>query len=199
MQPRINFVTSTCFFHVGGFYATIWSLMLKQCLFHTFGTGLKLEHILNTIVEKRPKTVGALNPIKKSFGNDGLLQAALGTHHYVQLAESDILAKTNPEDLSSLEMVLPAGAAVPASCEDKWKAKCPNLQAVANGYGQTESGVSIQGFQNQNLGIIYPGVRIKVCYDHGALHIGSHPKSKRTRENALFSVLIAIKYILSTA
>ncbi len=53
----------------------------------------------------------------------------LGTHHYVQLSESDLLKNTNPEDLESIELILPAGAAVPQSCGDIYREKMKNLKA----------------------------------------------------------------------
>ena len=59
-----------------------------------FGTDFKLEHLLNTIIEKKPK------------------QIVIGTHHYVQLAESDILDQADPDDLDSVDLIAPAGAAV---------------------------------------------------------------------------------------
>jgi len=52
----------------------------------------------------------------------------LGTHHYVQLAESEILLEANPEDLDAVEFILPAGAAVPASCADLIKSKFRNVK-----------------------------------------------------------------------
>ncbi len=58
-------------------------------------------------------------------------QIALGTHHYVQLAESDILRQSDPEEFDSVEMIVPAGAAVPQSCQAKFKEKMRNLKVCA--------------------------------------------------------------------
>ncbi len=58
-------------------------------------------------------------------------QIALGTHHYVQLAESDILRQSDPEEFDSVEMIVPAGAAVPQSCQAKFKEKMRNLKVSA--------------------------------------------------------------------
>ena len=109
-----------------------------------FGKNFTLDILLNTILEAKPTTI------------------ALGTHHYVQLAESDILAKANPADLASVKFLAPAGAAVPQSCEQKFKDKFPNMIGVLNMYGQTESGVISTGVSSVALGSVYAGCRIKV-------------------------------------
>lgn len=56
-MPDEPIVTTTCFFHVGGFYTGIYSVTFHQYFYHMFGTGFKLEHLFNTIVEKKPKQV----------------------------------------------------------------------------------------------------------------------------------------------
>ena len=75
-----------------------------------FGKDFTLEHLLRAFKEAKPK------------------QATIGTHHYVQLAESKILADADPEDLKALELIAPAGAAVPSSCEKKWMEKFTSLK-----------------------------------------------------------------------
>ena len=80
--------------------------------FQLFGSGFSLQKVLDTIIEARPRVV------------------VLGTHHYVQLAESDILQEARPEDLDAVEFILPAGAAVPASCADLMKSKFQKLQVT---------------------------------------------------------------------
>ncbi len=39
-----------------------------------------------------------------------------------------MLRKANPDDLDSIEWILPAGAAVPQSCQAKYKEKMRNLK-----------------------------------------------------------------------
>ena len=70
-----------------------------------FGKSFQLQHLINTIVNVKPSTV------------------ALGTHHYVQMAESDALDCVDPEELKSVVLLFPAGAAVPQSCEGKMMKK----------------------------------------------------------------------------
>lgn len=87
---------------------------------------------------------------------------ALGTHHYVQISESEMLKNANPDDFDSLEWILPAGAAVPQSCQAKYKEKMKNLKLIINGYGQSEMGVITMGVTSLHLGAVMPGNRIKV-------------------------------------
>ena len=63
------------------------------------GKGMTLKHLTETIVKARPK------------------QVTLGTHHYIQLAESDLLTKYSPDQLDSLEYILPG-----------WSRRSANLQ-----------------------------------------------------------------------
>jgi hypothetical protein len=73
------------------------------------GPGFSLSLLLDTIREVKPRGV------------------ALGTHHYVQLSESEILKEANPEDLSEVKLLMPSGAAVPSSCEQAIRQKFKNL------------------------------------------------------------------------
>lgn len=142
--PKTNAVTSTCFFHMGGFFAALMSFVRHLSCYHMYGPNFQLEHLLNTIITAKPKSI------------------TVGTHHYVQLAESELLANANPEDLASLEYIAPAGAAVPPSCAALYHKKCPNLKGVLNVYGQTEGGILTMGLSTTSLGAIFPRIRIKV-------------------------------------
>ncbi len=55
---------------------------------------------------------------------------ALGTHHYVQIGESSMLAAVKAEDLSSVQVLVPAGAAVPNSIEQNFRKKMRNLKVT---------------------------------------------------------------------
>jgi len=141
---KTSVVTTTCFFHVGGFLTGTMAVLAKQTYYHMFGDGFKLEHLFRTILEQKPR------------------QVTLGTHHYVELAESRMLAEADEEALGSLELLTPAGAAVPRSCEAKWKAKCKNLTTILNVYGQSEVGIVTMNKGCEHLGVILPRIRIKV-------------------------------------
>ncbi len=108
-----------------------------------FGKDFKLEVLLNTILEVKPASI------------------AIGTHHYVQLAESDILQQTDPEGLDSVKLIMPAGAAVPSSCETLIRMKFRNVMAVLNVYGQTECGLITAGFTQTTLGTVTPKTKVK--------------------------------------
>jgi len=144
VKPNSPSVTTTCFFHVGGFFTGILALEKRMTYHHMFGPDFTLKILLDTIVEAQPGTV------------------ALGSHHYVQLAESDILDKVDPESLDSVTTLFPAGSAVPSSCEIKIKEKFRNLQGVLNGYGQTESGIATIGLGQASLGMVMPQYRVKI-------------------------------------
>ena len=86
-----------------------------------FGKSFTLDHLIQTIIDVQPSSVG------------------LGTHHYVQLAESDALAKVDPAKLASVKLLFPAGAAVPDSCEGKLLEKFVSLKAcgISSKHGVT--------------------------------------------------------------
>lgn len=121
-----------------------------------FGAQFSLDILLNTIIEVKPSTV------------------ALGAHHYVQLAESEILATANSADLESVNMLFPAGSAVPSSCEELLKRKFPNLKGVLNAYGQTESGLVCAGYDNGYLGMIFPHYKVKIEHPETGLRCKSN-------------------------
>ncbi len=57
LQKDEPMVTTTCFFHVGGFFTGVYAMIFHQFFYHMFGTGFKLEVLLDTIKEKKPKQV----------------------------------------------------------------------------------------------------------------------------------------------
>ena len=138
-----------------------------------FGKDFTLQILLDTIVEVKPSTV------------------ALGAHHYVQLAESDILDDVEPENLDSVVTLFPAGSAVPSSCEIKIRAKFRNLQGVINGFGQTESGIASIGFGQANLGMLMPHFKVKVEDPETGLRCGP----KQHGEICLKSPFLMQKYL----
>ena len=109
-----------------------------------FGEGFKLQHIIEAIYESQCATI------------------SVGTHHYVQLSESDVLKNADPKKLESIELLFPAGAAVPSSCEEIYKAKMKNLKFVMNGYGMSEVGVLTINNTSTAIGYVLPGNTFKV-------------------------------------
>ena len=103
-----------------------------------FGQKFSLDLLVKVIKEVKPSSV------------------CLGAHYYVQLAESELLDQVDPNDLDSIKLLLPAGSAVPSSCEKSILKKFRNLQGILNAYGQTESGIVSAGLANDHLGTIFP-------------------------------------------
>ena len=87
----------------------------------------------------------------------------LGTHHYVQMSEYDLSkSQITCQDLRSVKAIVPLGAAVPASCRKGLAKLFPLLAFIPEGYGQTECGVVVIGFQdNPGLGEIVPWAVVK--------------------------------------
>ena len=109
-----------------------------------FGVEFTLNLLMDVILDVKPSTVG------------------LGAHHYVQLAESDVLDQVDPENLDSVKLLFPAGSAVPSSCKELLRKKFRNLVDVLQGYGQTESGLASCGYGTEHLGMVLPGCKIKI-------------------------------------
>jgi hypothetical protein len=67
-----------------------------------FGRNLKLEDIVRGVKEAKPSMI------------------RIGTHHYVRLSEKTPADfGLHQDDLESVEVIAPFGAAVPQSCETK--------------------------------------------------------------------------------
>ena len=109
-----------------------------------FGVEFTLNLLMDVILDVKPSTVG------------------LGAHHYVQLAESDVLDQVDPENLDSVKLLFPAGSAVPSSCRELLRKKFRNLVDVLQAYGQTESGLASCGYGTEHLGMVLPLCKIKI-------------------------------------
>ena len=91
------------------------------------------------------------------------------------------MAATDEDDLTSLEMIDPVGAAVPVACEEIWRRKCRNFKAIElsselalvceivfhsqgiiNMYGQSECGCVCGSLENSHLGTVFPDTEVKV-------------------------------------
>ena len=90
----------------------------------------------------------------------------LGSHHYVQLSEFNIdKSQVFPHELKSVKGIVPLGAAVPSSCRDNLRKIFPLALFIVEGYGQTEAGVMVTGFQeNPGLGEIVPWCVMKASF-----------------------------------
>lgn len=86
----------------------------------------------------------------------------MGAHIYSQLGESTELENYDPDLLQSVLMITPTGSTVFPHIEAFFRKKMPNLMAVLNVYGQTESGTIAMNTDPHNLGSVVPGCRLKV-------------------------------------
>lgn len=75
-----------------------------------FGRSFTLDHLVKAILEAQPRTI------------------TIGSHHYVHLAESDVLDSVDPEGLACVRVIVPTGASVPECCEGKLRRKLKGLQ-----------------------------------------------------------------------
>ena len=163
----IHYFMTLHFFHVNGVYHIMTCLLsgsrvtfvsnsgfrvlfskTKWSHFQAQGENFTLEKALSCIRDTRP----------------GVL--LLGTHHYVQLSEYDISrSKISSQELKSVKSIVPLGAAVPSSCREGLTKMFPLTAFITEGYGQTECGVIVTGFQdNPGLGQIVPWAVVKVCW-----------------------------------
>lgn len=73
-----------------------------------------MEKLVAAIVEHQPK------------------QLTIGSHHYVSLAESDVLTTIDRGDLASVEMIVPTGTVSPKRCEVILRRYFSNLKVMNN-------------------------------------------------------------------
>jgi len=144
MKPNTNTVTTTCFFHVGGFYTGLMAMLKRQTYFHMFGKGLTFTMILDAMAEAKCN------------------QCSIGTHHYVQMSTSDEFLNYDSDKLSYMQTLLPAGAAVPEACAETWFKKMPNLKFILNAYGQSEMGIMCLSADPKNIAFVTCGYT--VCF-----------------------------------
>jgi hypothetical protein len=64
--------------------------------------------------------------------------------------------------LNSLQSIIPAGAAIPMSSEEKLRRSFPNLKNVASLYGTSEIGIVARTDTNEHIGFLMPLVEVKV-------------------------------------
>ncbi len=117
-----------------------------------------------------------------------ILQTFMGAFHYVCLGESPMLESCPPEQLDSIEVMVPAGSATPDSVADKFRAKLKNLKAyntmekkkycttlllfkkqiTINPYGLSELGLFTLGSNQKNLGEILPYAEVNASVAHAS-------------------------------
>ena len=85
----------------------------------------------------------------------------MGSHQFVNLAESKELEHLDTTNMKNLARIIPVGTTVPKSCAQVLRTKFPGVE-IQNVYAQTESGFLAWSSSLEKLGTIPPGVTIKV-------------------------------------
>ena len=134
-SDETKMMSTTCMFHMGGFYQPISSLIRGSSVIFLAGEDLEVD---NKLILKAASTVCP----------DLLI---CGSHHAIQLASMDLSGGLQP--VPSVRMVWPLGTNVYQGIFQDLKGKFPNLVGVGNVYAQSEifTGIAVSLNQN-NLG-----------------------------------------------
>ena len=119
---RFVLLTSTCYFHVGGFIGPL--RITAEAGTFIFNHGSDIE-------ESNPTDV-----LYKQIDQFKPTVLIMGSHHLVLLSQQG--PKDETLDLGSVLIAFPAGSTVPPNTHDYLKKKFMNLSNTMNGYGMTE-------------------------------------------------------------
>ena len=134
-ESRSASMTTTCFFHLGGFMAPLNALGHGQEL--TFIAPEDLEDNIGVIMQVAAESTANM--------------FTCGSHHLIQLASWDMPPDQKPAE--SIQMVCPLGTNVYEGILADLKSKFPSAFAVLDVYGQSEGGVAVAiGFDQKTLG-----------------------------------------------
>ncbi len=148
-MSKYEYLTTTCFFHGGGFLGPI-SCIMSECSTRFFPIKA-LEG--QDCVPKLFKAVEQLRPTYISGGS----------HHIMRICFSP-RSESQGFDLSSVVTVAPLGTSVPENTDDMLKVHFKSLKAVPNAYGQTEfGGIIALSMTPKSLGSVYPGTEVKIA------------------------------------
>ena len=149
---KIPKITTTCFFHVGGFISPfdLWSTVIFNS-----GSDLDGEHCTELLY----KEINCFKP----------QSMVCGSHHLVQMSQNPPI--NDSLDLSSVLTVMPMGTRVPDQLYEDLKKKLKSLTHVNNYYSMSEiCGVITSSKDVKCLGAVYPGAIVKIVDpDNGKL------------------------------
>jgi acyl-coenzyme A synthetase/AMP-(fatty) acid ligase len=145
--PKAKLLTTTCFFHVGGFISPLNSMTNEMSFVFNHGPDLEKEHPTELLY----KEVDCWKPYLMMCGS----------HHLV------LLSQTGPKDkklsLASVTLVMPLGSTVPTTLYDDLKTNFQSLRVVYSIYGMTEVGLTMaRTFDLKTLGAVGTGCTIKL-------------------------------------
>ena len=140
-------LTTTCFFHAGGFATPFDNLVKKTPV--VFNHGADIEH--GDTCETLYREIDLFKPKRLTFGS----------HHMVQLSQTG--PRNKKLDLSSVLFASPMGSTVPRTLYEDLKKDFKSMVCIAHGYGFSESyTVLALTFDLQYLGVIGPDIYIKL-------------------------------------
>lgn len=161
IKEHSNTVTTTCFFHVGGFFTGINACVKHQSYYHVRGIInfaniiiyilcliilwiITFQRITNDLCNDLMLDISI---IMQMFGEEITLQMILdavsaskaktlylGTHHYVKLSRSQEFQRYESKQLASLQYIIPTGASIPTAYMDSIANKLLNFVCIWNGY-----------------------------------------------------------------
>ena len=140
-------LTTTCFFHAGGFATPFDNLVKKTPVVFNHGADIENGDTCETLYRE----IDLFKPKRLTFGS----------HHMVQLSQTG--PKNKKLDLSSVLFASPMGSTVPRTLYEDLKKDFKSMVCIAHGYGFSESyTVLALTFDLQYLGVIGPDIYIKL-------------------------------------
>ena len=140
-------LTTTCFFHAGGFATPFDNLVKKTPVVFNHGADIENGDTCETLYRE----IDLFKPKRLTFGS----------HHMVQLSQTG--PRNKKLDLSSVLFASPMGSTVPRTLYEDLKKDFKSMVCIAHGYGFSESyTVLALTFDLQYLGVIGPDIYIKL-------------------------------------
>jgi len=142
-RDNITYASTTTFYHVGGFINAINAIAKRRSYWHAGFEGASISDIVRALEESNCVSI------------------QMGSHQFVNLAESKELEHLDTTNMKNLARIIPVGTTVPKSCAHVLRTKFPGVE-IQNVYAQTESGFLAWSSSLEKLGTIPPGVTIKI-------------------------------------
>ena len=146
VKTKCTNLTTTCYFHVGGFFSPLG--ITNDPTSYVLNHGPDIEALGNT--ELLYKEINEFKP----------LVIICGSHHLVHLSQIDPIDESL--DLSSVYVAMPMGSTVTKTLYDDLKKNFKSLKMIRNLYSMTELGGSITKSMDVNcLGTVSEGAIVK--------------------------------------
>ena len=144
---RSTYLTTTCHFHIGGFFTPM--NIMDRPITYVFNHGEDLENF------------GCTELIYREIDNFKPTFMICGSHHLVQLSQNSPCNKSF--ELDSVKTVMPMGSTVPLTLFNDLNKHLNNLQCIYNMYGMSEvTGLISSSTNVNNLGVVAEGVSVKI-------------------------------------